>query len=180
MRTEASPIRFIPAKHGLGILQRLCQLTGTLTSVWTAATRPLDNYSYETVNLIKRDVRDRRDLQDRQLNKRDICNNHARSLCEQVEMGAACYEKVSNSCLKTFAVTEGDPSVEFDTYLLHVGFDRINDPAKRERFQSIPTTLELPREDVDMLIEVVPELFQEDPEFHFLLRDLAAHIDSDG
>ena len=177
MRTEASPIRFIPAKHGLGILQRLFQLTGTLTSVWTAATRPLDNYSYETVNLIKRDVRDRRDLQDRQLNKRDICNNHARSLCEQVEMGAACYEKVSNSCLNTFEVTEDDQSGEFDTYLLHVSFDRIKDQARRERYQSVPTTLELPREDVDMLIEVVPELLQEDPEFHSLLRDLEAHID---
>ena len=97
-----------------------------------------------------------------------------------MEIGTACYEKVSNSCANTFEVTEDDPSGEFDIYLLHVSFDWIKDQAKRERFKSIPTTLELPREDVDMLIEVVPELLHEDPEFHSLLRDLGAHIDSDG
>ncbi|MDX2416112.1 MAG: patatin-like phospholipase family protein [Xanthomonadales bacterium] len=153
---------------------------GALTSVWTAATRPLDNYSYETVNLIKRDVRDRRHWQDTQRRTKETCDDHARSLCEQVEIGTACYEKVSNSCANTFEVTEDDPSGEFDIYLLHVSFDWIKDQAKRERFKSIPTTLELPREDVDMLIEVVPELLHEDPEFHSLLRDLEAHIDSDG
>jgi len=150
---------------------------GALTSIWTAAIRPLDNYSYETINLIKRDVQDRRNVQDRQRNTRDNCVKHARSLCEQVEMGAECYEKVSSNCLNSFEITEDEQSGEFDTYLLHVSFDRINDPAKRERFQSIPTTLELPRKDVDMLIEVVPELLQEDPEFRALMRDLEAHID---
>ena len=150
---------------------------GALTSIWTAAIRPLDNYSYETINLIKRDVQDRRNVQDRQRNTRDNCVKHARSLCEQVEMGAECYEKVSSNCLNSFEITEDEQSGEFDTYLLHVSFDRINDPAKRERFQSIPTTLELPHKDVDMLIEVVPELLQEDPEFRALMRDLEAHID---
>ena len=150
---------------------------GALTSVWAAAIRPLDNYSYETINLVKRDVRDRRDRQDRQRHTRDTCDDHARSLCEQVEMGAASYEKVSSSCLNAFEVMEDDPSGEFDIYLLHVSFDRIEDPVKRERFQSVPTTLQLSREDVDMLIEVVPELLQEDPEFHALMRDLEAHID---
>lgn len=150
------------------------------TSVWAAATRPLDNYSYETLNLIKRDVRERRISLDRQRRTTETCDAHARSLCEQVEMGAACYGKVSDSCLDTFDVTEDDMPDEFDIYLLHVSFDRIKDRAKRKRFQSVPTTLELPREDVDMLIEVVPELLQADPEFDLLLRDLEAHIDGDG
>jgi len=152
---------------------------GAFTSIWTAATRPLDNYSYETVNLIKRDVRDQRNWLDRQRITRETCDDHARSLCEQVELGAGCYEKVSSSCLNTFKVVEDDPTAEFEIYLLHVSFELIEDQAKRERFQSIRTTLELPREDVDMLIEVVPELLHEDPEFHSLLQDLGAHIDKE-
>ncbi len=39
---------------------------------------------------------------------------------------------------------------------------------------SIPTKLELPREDVDLLIDVAPELLHEDPDFHLLLQDLDA------
>lgn len=148
---------------------------GALTSTWAAATRPLANYSYETVNLIKRDVSDRRNRLDGQRRTRASCDDHARSLCEKVDMGTTCYEKVSSSCINTFGVVEDDPG-EFDIYLLHINFDLIEDQARREMFQSIPTTLELPREDVDKLIEVAPELLNEDLEFHTLLRDLGAHI----
>ena len=93
-----------------------------------------------------------------------------------MDLGAACFEKVSSSCLNTFGVNEDDRSGGFDIYLLHVSFESIDDQARRESFQSIPTTLELPQEQVDLLIELAPELLQEDPEFHILLRDLGAHI----
>ena len=61
-------------------------------------------------------------------------------------------------------------------YLVHVSFEAIEDQARRERFQTIPTKLELPREDIDRLIEVAPELLYDDPEFQSLLQDLGAHI----
>ena len=50
------------------------------------------------------------------------------------------------------------------------------DQTRRERFQSIPTKLELPHKDVDLLIDVASELLNEDPEFHHLLQDLGAHV----
>jgi hypothetical protein len=52
----------------------------------------------------------------------------------------------------------------------------IEDKTRQERFQTIPTKLELPREDVDMLIKVAPELLHENPEFNQLLRDLSATV----
>ena len=149
---------------------------GAISSVNSASSWPISNYSYETVNLIKRNVRDSRDLSDEQRRIRDTCADHARSLCEQVELGAACYDKVSASCISTFSNTDAIRSVEFDMYLVHVSFEAIEDQARRERFQTIPTKLELPREDVDRLIEVAPELLYDDPEFQSLLQDLGAHI----
>jgi len=147
-----------------------------LTSVQTAASRPLANYSYETVNLIKRDVRDsRRDL-DRHHKTRNTCDVHARAVCEQVGAGEGCYEIVSNSCFTRFGVTADDQPRKLDIYLIHVSFELIEDQTRRERFQSIPTKLELPQEDVDLLIDVAPELLNEDPEFHQLLQDLGAHV----
>jgi len=149
---------------------------GAISSINTAASWPITNYSYETVNLIKRNVRDNRDLLDEKHRVKEACNEHARSLCEKVELGAACHDEVSSSCLSTFENESDKQSVEFDMYLIHVNFDAIEDPARREIFQSIPTTLELPREEVDQLIQVAPELLHQDPEFQLLLRDLGAHI----
>ncbi len=149
---------------------------GALSSAFTAATRPLDKYSYETVNLIKRDVRERREWLGEQRRTKSNCDNHARSLCTRAELGSACYEKVSISCLKTFGVTEEGLTGEFDIYLFHISFEAIADPALREWLQSVPTTLELPRQDVDRLIEVAPQLLHENAEFQALIRDLEAHI----
>jgi len=149
---------------------------GAITSIYAAATRPLDNYSYETVNLIKRDVRDARNVLDQRQRIKNACDDHARSLCEQVAMGADCLETVSGSCAAGFGVSGDKQSLEFDIYLIHVSFASIEDRARRESFQSIPTTLQLPPEQIDSLIAIAPELLHEDPEFSHLLRDLGAQI----
>jgi len=66
--------------------------------------------------------------------------------------------------------------VKSNIYIIHVSFDLIDDEQRRQRYQSIPNTLQLPREDIDALIDVVPELINEAPEFHHLLQDLNAEI----
>ncbi len=149
---------------------------GALTSVQTAASTPLANYSYETVNLINRNVRDAREELDRYLRARNGCDVHARAVCKQVEIGEGCYERVSNSCFFELGVTADKQPMELDIYLIHVSFESIDDRVRREKFQSIPTKLELPREDVDLLIDIAPELLHEDPDFHQLLQDLDARI----
>ena len=149
---------------------------GAITSVQVAASSPLDNYSYETLNLIKRNVRDARDALNKNEDIRNTCHAHARSLCEQVDIGAACYETVSSSCLNKFGVMGDDQPLDFNIYLVHVGFESIKEQARREKFQSIPTTLELPPDEIDLLIEVAPELLHGDPDFQSLLQDLKAQI----
>ena len=146
------------------------------TSIQTAASRPLANYSYETVNLIKRDVRDARTELNRQTNTINTCESLARNLCEQVDMEKACYTKVSKKCFNSFGVSDDGHSLAFDIYLIHVSFELLEDLSRRARFQSIPTKLELPQEDIEMLIDVAPELLHEIPEFNHLLKDLDARI----
>lgn len=150
---------------------------GAISSVNSAASWPITNYSYETVNIIKRNVRDNRDILDQRRRTKDTCNEHARSLCEQVELGEACFEQVSDSCLSAFENTDANPSEEFDIYLVHVSFEEIEDKVRREWYQAIPTTLELPREQVNRLIDIAPELLGRDSEFQSLLEDLGAYID---
>ncbi len=149
---------------------------GAITSIKTSASRPLANYSYETVNLIKEDVREAREKADWRRQAKNTCDDHAREFCEKAEVGEACYERVASSCFKNFGIGNNTLPRDFNIYLIHVSFELIEDKTRRERFQSIPTKLELPREDVDMLIKVAPELLHENPEFNQLLRDLNASI----
>jgi len=149
---------------------------GMVTSVQTAASRPLANYSYETVNLLKRDIRDERRALEEAQRTGKACHEHAVTVCDQLDLGDTCAGEVSASCLEKLGVTGESPAAGTGVYLVHVSFELIDDPARRQSFQAIPTSLQLPREDIDRLIEVASELINEDREFHTLLRDLDAHV----
>jgi len=149
---------------------------GMVTSVQTAASRPLANYSYETVNLLKRDIRDERNAAAERQRTRDACADLADSLCDQADTEAACEGKVTGMCLDKLGVADDNPAPGSGIYLVHISFDLIDDPARRQSFQTIPTSLQLPREAIDRLIDVAPELMNEDPEFHALVNDLGARV----
>ena len=147
-----------------------------ITSVQAAASRPLANYSYETVNLIKRDINEARQETTRYERAREACEVHASTLCADLKLGNDCQARVVSSCFEKFGVDDRNRPLELDIYLMHISFELIDDETKRTQFQSIPTTLQLPQEDINMLIDIAPELMNEAPEFHHLLQDLDARI----
>ena len=149
---------------------------GVITSVNMAAGSPLVNYSYETVNLLKRSVRQGRDEVARYNTHRRACNIHARAVCKELGQEADCYDKVLDSCYEKFQVSDDASPSTLEIYVIHISFELIDDSQRRQRFQSIPTKLQLPREDIEDLIGVAPELMNEVPEFHHLVRDLDAYI----
>jgi len=57
-------------------------------------------------------------------------------------------------------------------YLVQVTFDVLKDPAERLYFKRVPTSLKLPKEQVDRLREVAGRLLREAPAFKRLLVDL--------
>jgi NTE family protein len=59
-------------------------------------------------------------------------------------------------------------------YLVQVTFDGLKDPAERDYFRKVKTSLALPKEQVDKLREVSGRLLREAPAFRRLLADLAA------
>ena len=144
-----------------------------------AASSPLANYSYETVNLLKRSIRDSRAEVARYHGLRRGCESHAADACRTLGLGAACRERVTQSCRSKLEVSDGNRPTELDVYILHLSFDLIDDPARRQRLQSIPTSLQLSKQDVSELIEAAPELLHEAPEYHHLLKDLNAVVVGD-
>lgn len=147
-----------------------------VASVRAAASRPLANYSYETVNLLKRDINDARQEALRYQRARQACDVHGKAFCVDMNLGRECQARVTKSCFDRFGVTDQNRPLELDIYLMHLSFGLINDESTRAKLESIPTTLQLPKEDVDLLINVAPELINGAPEFHHLLQDLGARV----
>ena len=146
-----------------------------ITSVSAAASRPLANYSYETVNLIRRDIEDARGRSIGFHKNRAACGAHAKAMCAE-QAGDSCRQRIETSCHEEFGVTDDDGLPALDIYLVHLSFDLIDDVERRKRFETIPTTLQLSKEDVDALIDIAPELLRQDPEFQKLLEDLGAEF----
>jgi NTE family protein len=61
-----------------------------------------------------------------------------------------------------------------ETYLAQVTFDDLADPAERDEFRKVKTSLALPKEQVDRLREVAGKLLRQAPGYQRLLADLRA------
>lgn len=107
---------------------------------------------------------------------REACDAHADRTCMNLAGMKSCHSSARSSCYAELQVADDTRPTELDIYIIHISFDLIDDQQRRYRYQSIPTALQLPREDVDALIEVIPELTMEDPEFRHLLQDLKAEV----
>ena len=121
-------------------------LIDTLT---TAATVPLDNYSFDTVELLSATMREFNT--DAQLV--DDCNRLSARKGRQCALDLPAAHKV-------------------DVYPIQVAFEYIASPEERTWFKNLPTNFELPRETVDKLRAVGRRLLNEDTQFQNLLKAL--------
>jgi len=112
------------------------------------ATVAMDNYSFETIELIK----DMADARDRAL--RSVLD------CRQL-LAERCPAAAPPPALK---------AMKF--YIIEVNFENIADPKEREEFLSLPTSFKLEPAVVDRLIQKGGDLLRRSPEFNELLKDL--------
>ena len=130
-------------------------LIDTLT---TAATVPLDNYSFDTLELLSATVKE--------------YNSHAQLIegCKRLakDKGTQCELDIP-------------APYHVELFSAQVAFEYIADAEERNWFKALPTKLELPRASVDRLCDVGRRLLQEDPEFHKLIEELKGTLpDEDG
>jgi NTE family protein len=122
---------------------------GLVDTLTRAATAPLDNYSFDTVELLRRTV--------------DDFNGDARVVAGCNRLSAA---KGAQCALRLPALF----SVGF--FPVQVAFQYERDPAERAWLAKQPTTLSLPRASVDRLRAAGRRLLAEDPQFRRLLEAL--------
>jgi len=124
-----------------------------------AATRPMENYSSESVQRMR--------LWFDEWDKATSDFAAIRSRCDARGSGAA-------RCRREFGVTDEDRPPHPELYIIHVRFDAVPDEyaTDRKRLESVPTALELPRKDVDLLVGWARRLLAESLEYQRLVRDL--------
>jgi NTE family protein len=122
---------------------------GLIDTLTTAATVPLDNYSFDTVELLSKTMAEF----DTDARLVEGCNKLSARKGEQCALNLPAAHKV-------------------DLYPIQVAFEYIASPEERTWFKNLPTTFELPRETIDKLRAVGRRLLNEDPQFQNLMKAL--------
>ncbi|MBY0574671.1 MAG: patatin-like phospholipase family protein [Undibacterium sp.] len=122
---------------------------GLIDTISTAATVPLDNFTFDTLELLRADA---------ERNKKDAlaiagCKRLAAAKGEQCTLDIPAPQKI-------------------DFFQIEVAFDYIQNKEERKWYKNLPTTLELPRETVDKLRAMGKKLLNEDPQFKNLLESI--------
>ena len=130
---------------------------GLVDTVTAAATVPLDNYSFDTLEMLRKTVNE---------------------FNEEMRLVSGC---------ETLAAAKGaqcalDISVphQIEFFPVEVAFEYIEAAQERNWFKNLPTSLELPRETVDKLRAVGRRILSEDPEFIKLMKTLHGCIAPNG
>jgi NTE family protein len=130
---------------------------GLIDTLTTAATVPLDNYSFDTVELLRRTVEEF----DTDARLVEGCNKLSARKGEQCALHLPAAHKV-------------------DLYPIQVAFEYLASSEERNWFKNLPTTFELPRETIDKLRAVGRRLLGEDPQFQNLMQALGGCLAGGG
>jgi hypothetical protein len=130
---------------------------GLIDTLTTAATVPLDNYSFDTVELLRKTVEEF----DTDARLVEGCNKLSARKGEQCALQLPAPHKV-------------------DLYPIQVAFEYIASPEERSWFKNLPTTFELPRETIDKLRALGRRLLGEDPQFQNLMKALGGCLAGGG
>jgi NTE family protein len=121
---------------------------GVATVLEKAATVPMDNFSFDTIDLLKEGFQERK---------------------KAAQNVSACAKKLKDACQADLGIS---PPPYPTQYRIHVNFEAIVDPTQREYFLTLPTSLTLPPGQVDKIVVMGQTLLRESPEFQKLLKDL--------
>ncbi|MGH8531237.1 MAG: patatin-like phospholipase family protein [Gammaproteobacteria bacterium] len=128
---------------------RTPKVPGLFDTVMTVATIPLDNYSFETLELLRATVND---------------------FNEEMRLVSGCKELAAGKGPQCALDIPMPHHVEF--FPVEVALEYIESDQDRNWFKNLPTSFELSLETVDKLREVGRKILREDPQFKKLLEEL--------
>ena len=144
-----------------------------IPSVLVASSgNPMANYSSETVDRLNTFFRFMTEVSRRFEEGRAACDDMAADCCQGSDSPEECRTERSRRCYRDFQLTDRDRPTSPRLYLVHVRFEAAEDEAILQWLNALPTRLQLPREDVELLISKAPALLERSADFRRLLDDL--------
>lgn len=122
---------------------------GLIDTLMTVANAPMDNYSFDTIELLRKNI---------QQWQKDF------------DAVKSCDKKMKKNCPQ--ANLTGSQMNKIDFYPIVIGFDAIKNPEERSFFKNLPTSFSLPPDTVDKLRNVAGILLEESTSFQKLKGDL--------
>jgi NTE family protein len=143
---------------------------GIVSVLLASASNPMANYSSETVERLRDFFTILTIQKERILRGQAACEEMARERCAAAQAPEECRASSLRTCREEFRIP-GAP-LETDLYLAHVRFEAARDETIWQVLNTLPTRLQLPREDIDFLIDEAPKLLEKSEDFQKLLDDL--------
>jgi NTE family protein len=160
----------VPASY-----ERHARPPGIFTVLEAAATNPMENYSSDTVERIRLWFREWDRAARNHAAREAGCESFAATLCH-ASRDTDCEVQQRARCLEHLQWRGGLPHPEL--YLIHVRFDAIGDEHAKRKLQGVATRLQLPRGEVDLLIEWARRLLRESGRYRALVQALRAEAGS--
>jgi len=130
---------------------------GLVDTVTAAATVPLDNYSFDTLEMLRKTVNE---------------------FNEEMRLISGCKALALGKGTQCALDIPAPHQIEF--FPVEVAFEYIGPARERRWFKNLPTSFELPRETVDKLRTIARQVLSEDREFTRLMKALHGCLAVDG
>ena len=130
---------------------------GIIDNVITAASVPLDNYSFDSIEILRKTVNE---------------------FNEEMRMISGCKALATDKGAQCTLDIAAPPQIEL--FPIEIAFEYIQSTTERNWFKRLPTSLELPRESVDKLRAIGRELLRDDPAFKDLMKALSGCLAAAG
>lgn len=130
-------------------LDQSASVPGFITSILTASTVPLDNYTFDTINRAKVAVN---------------------AYSDDVKLIDACNNILLEQCPDASPIGKG--LTRIDSYISNISFNHIKDAEERYWFKNLPTNFGLPSETIDKLTNTGIKLLKQSKEYQALLKDI--------
>jgi len=162
--------------HSEAPADRSARPPGIYTVLNASATNPMENYSSDTVERIRILFNEwNRAACDFEANRAG-CDALAAQQCQHVRRHAGCEQTQRDACYAKLGVTDAPPAHP-SLYLMHVRFEAIPDSAAKQRLEAVDTRLQLPRDQVDLLVTWGQRLLAESPQYQQLVADVRGELD---
>ena len=163
--------------HSDACADRSARPPGVYAVLNAAATDPMENYSSDTVERFRLQFEEWDKAACDFETRRSGCDALATQECAHAHKSAACADGQRARCYERLRARDGDRPPHPSLYLMHVRFAAIPDSEVKQRLQAVDTRLQLPDDQVNLLITWGHRLVADSCDYRRLVAEIRGEVE---